>query len=91
MKILNDAFYVKNSVFSLVEDKVSEELLDIPFSSVTSIMVERDRKNYPVGKKEYPASTCHIVIAYDNGKQLRLPKKDDIYVDELAEKLKKHI
>ncbi|MBQ9132783.1 MAG: hypothetical protein IJX62_10005 [Clostridia bacterium] len=91
MKVLNDAFYLKNTVFSLVEDSVTEQLLDIPFSSVTSITVERERKNYPVGKKQYPASTCYVVFTYNDGQRLLLPQKDDIYVDELIEKLQKHI
>ena len=91
IKILNDAFYLKNTVFSLIEDSVTELLLDIPFSSVTSITVERDRKNYPVGKKQFPFSTCYVVITYGDGQRLLLPRKDDIYLDELVEKLKKHI
>jgi hypothetical protein len=91
MKLLNDAFYVKKTVFSMLEDKMNEEILDIPFSTVTSITVERERKNYPVGKKFYPASTCLVVFNYGDGQQLRLPKRDDIYVDELVEKLNKLI
>ena len=91
MKILNDAFYVKTTVFSMIEDKKSEEILDIPFSSVKSITIERERNNYPVGKKFYPASTCLVVFTYGDDQQLRLPKRDDIYVDELVEKLNKLI
>ena len=91
VKILNDAFYVKATVFSMIEDQKSEEILDIPFSSITSITIERERKNYPVGKKFYPASTCLVVFTYGEGQQLRLPRRDDIYADELVEKLNKLI
>ena len=91
VKILNDAFYVKTTVFSMIEDQKSEEILDIPFSSITSITIERERKNYPVGKKFYPASTCLVVFTYGEGQQLRLPRRDDIYADELVEKLNKLI
>ena len=87
--LLADAFYVKTRTFSLVSDIVEEETLEIPFASVEDVAVLRETKNLPCGKKVFSVKPCHLVVLFDEGKKLYLPASDDVYVDELAARLKK--
>lgn len=82
MLILNDALYIRSRSFSFVNDEKHESEIEIPFSSIEKIEIERDIKTYQVGKKELVAKTCFLVISHE-GVQTRLPRKDDIYADEL--------
>ena len=89
MLLLSDAFYVKAKTFSLVSDVEEEETLEIPFASVEDVVVLRETKNLPCGKKVFSVKPCHLVVIFDEGKRLYLPAPDDVYVDELAARLKK--
>ena len=89
MFLLSDAFYVKAKTFSLVSDVEEEETLEIPFASVEDVAVLRETKNLPCGKKVFSVKPCHLVVIFDEGKRLYLPAPDDVYVDELAARLKK--
>ena len=89
MFLLSDAFYVKAKTFSLVSDVEEEETLEIPFASVEDVAVLRETKNLPCGKKVFSVKPCHLVVLFDEGKKLYLPAPDDVYVDELAARLKK--
>ena len=89
MLLLSDAFYVKAKTFSLVSDVEEEETLEIPFASVEDVAVLRETKNLPCGKKVFSVKPCHLVVIFDEGKRLYLPAPDDVYVDELAARLKK--
>lgn len=87
--LLTDAFYAKTRTFSLVSDACDEETLEIPFASVEDVAVLRESKNLPCGRKVFNVKPCHLVILFDDGKKLYLPASDDVYVDELAARLKK--
>ena len=87
--LLTDAFYAKTRTFSLVPDVCEEETLEIPFASVEEVAVLRESKELPCGKRIFSVKPCHLVIVFDGGKKLYLPASDDVYVDELAERLKK--
>lgn len=87
--LLTDAFYVKTRTFSLVSDVCEEETLEIPFASVEDVAVLRESKKLPCGKKVFSVKPCHLVIVFEKGKKLYLPASDDVYVDELAARLKK--
>ena len=90
MIVLNDAFYLKKHTFSFVNDEKSTETHDITFESIKEIGVLRNALT--VGhdeKKRFSVKTCHVFINYGDGKQVLLPKKDDIYVEDFAEELKK--
>ena len=87
--LLTDAFYAKTRTFSLVSDVCEEETLEIPFASVEEVAVLRESKELPCGKRIFSVKPCHLVIVFDGGKKLYLPASDDVYVDELAERLKK--
>lgn len=89
MVVLNDAYYVKMLHFSFVSEDFEIVTHDIPFSLIENIEVERQRFGLTSGKTRYLAKTCHLVFTYDGGKRAMLPANDDIYIDELAEKLKK--
>ena len=89
MFLLSDAFYVKAKTFSLVSDVEEEETLEIPFASVEDVAVLRETKNLPCGKKVFSVKPCHLVVIFDEEKRLYLPAPDDVYVDELAARLKK--
>ncbi len=82
MLILNDALYIRSRSFSFIADEKHESEIEIPFSSIEKIEIERDSQTYQVGKKELVAKTCFLVITHE-GFQTRLPRKDDIYADEL--------
>ena len=83
MLILNDALCIRSCAFSFICDDKHESEIEIPFSLIEKIEIERDSKTYQVGKKELLAKTCFLVITHE-GAQTRLPRKDDIYADELV-------
>ena len=89
MVTLTDGFYVKILHFSFLSDEHEIVAYDIPFASLESITAERKNINLMKGQVPYPAKTCHLVFTYDGGKKVKLPAKDDIYLDELIEKLKR--
>ena len=82
MLILTDALYIRSRSFSFISDDKHESEIEIPFSSIEKIEIERDSQTYQIGKKELTAKTCFFVITHE-GAQTRLPRKDDIYADEL--------
>ena len=82
MLILNDALYIRSCSFSFIADEKHESELEIPFSSIEKLEIERQTQTYQVGKKELAVKTCFFVITHE-GIQTRLPRKDDIYADEL--------
>ncbi len=82
MLILTDALYIRSCSFSFIADEKRESEIEIPFSSIEKVEIERDSQNYQIGKKEFVAKTCFLVITHE-GVQTRLPRKDDIYADEL--------
>ena len=83
MLILNDAFLIRSRSFSFIADEKHESEIEIPFSTIEKIEIERDSKTYQIEKKELVAKTCFLVITHE-GMQMRLPRKDDIYADELV-------
>ena len=87
--LLTDAFYVKTRTFSLVSDECEEETLEVPFSKVEQVAVLRESKVLPCGKQQFSVKPCHLVVVFDGGKKMYLPASDDVYVDELAARLKK--
>ena len=82
MLILNDALFIRTSAFSFISDEKQESELEIPFSTIEKIEIERQTETFTVGKKELAVKTCFFVITHE-GYQTRLPRKDDIYADEL--------
>jgi hypothetical protein len=86
--LLTDAFYAKTRTFSLVSDTCEEDTVEIPFASVEDVVVLRESKSLPCGKKLFAVKPCYLVIAF-GGKKLYLPAADDVYGDELAARLKK--
>lgn len=82
MLILNDALYIRSRSFSFIADEKHESEIEIPFSAIEKIEIERESQSYQTGKKELVAKTCFLVIAHE-GSKTKLPRKDDIYADEL--------
>ena len=82
MLILEDALLIRSRSFSFIADERHESELEMPLSSIEKIEIERESQTYQVGKKELVVKTCFIVISHE-GSQTRLPRKDDIYADEL--------
>jgi len=82
MLILNDALLIRSRSFSFVSDEKHESEIEISLTSIEKIEIERESKQFQVGKKELVAKTCSLVITHE-GAQTRLPRKDDIYADEL--------
>ncbi|MBE6662211.1 MAG: hypothetical protein E7606_02885 [Ruminococcaceae bacterium] len=91
MLLLTDAFYVKKRKFSLISDEKEEETLEIPLAKVEDVTVLRESKTFSCGSKSFPVKLCHLVITFEGGKTLCLPMADDVYVDELAARLKKAV
>lgn len=82
MLILEDALLIRSCSFSFIADERHERELEIPFSLIEKIEIERDSQTYQMGKKELVAKNCFFVITHE-GVQTKLPRKDDIYADEL--------
>ena len=82
MLILNDALFIRSHSFSFISDEKHESEIEIPFSAIEKVEIERESKTYQVDKKELVAKTCYFVITHE-GSQTKLPRKDDIYADEL--------
>ncbi|MBO4979479.1 MAG: hypothetical protein J6D16_03635 [Clostridia bacterium] len=89
MLLLTDAFYVKQRKFSLISDINEEQTVEIAFSLVEDLTVLRESKSFSCGSKSFSVKLCYLVITFDGGKTLCLPAADDVYVDELAARLKK--
>lgn len=88
--VLNDAFYAKVMTIPLITQKKSTVTLDIPFSSIIDMSVVREEKMISRTKKEkIRAKTCRICITYGENQQLLLPVKDDVYVEDRVEDMKK--
>jgi hypothetical protein len=82
MLILNDALLIRSTYFSFISDEKRESEIEIPFSTIEKIEIERDSETYQVGKKELTVKKCFFVITHE-GVQTKFPRKDDIYADEL--------
>ena len=89
MVTLTDGFYVKTLHFSFISEEQEIVAYDVSFSSLESITAERKTLELMKGQMPMPAKTCHLVFTYDGGKKVRIPAKDDIYLEDLIEKLKK--
>ncbi|MBR3894451.1 MAG: hypothetical protein IKJ35_04820 [Clostridia bacterium] len=90
MMVLEDAFYAKRSTFSLLSDERRTETTDILFDEIKEITVERNVFMVGTGaKKQHRVRTCFVAISYGDGQRLLLPKKDDAYVDDFVNVLKK--
>ncbi|MBQ7347725.1 MAG: DUF308 domain-containing protein [Clostridia bacterium] len=90
LTVLSDAFYIKRSTFSLISEEKQTETVDVRFDEITDISVERNVFMVGTGeKKQHRVRTCFVVISYGNSQKVRLPKKDDAYVEEFANALKK--
>ena len=88
--VLKDAFYTKVMTVPLITQEKTLTTHDIPFSSITDMRVLREEKMISRGKKEkIKAKTCRICITYGENQQLLLPIKDDAYVEEHVEDMKK--
>lgn len=82
MLILNDALFIRSRSFSFISDDKHESEIEIPFSSIEKVEIERDSQTHQIGKKELSVKTCFLVITHE-GIKTKLPRKDDIYADEL--------
>ena len=60
MLILSDAFYIRSRSFSFVSDEKHESEIEIPFSSIEKIEIERDSESFQIGKKEFVTKTCFL-------------------------------
>lgn len=89
MVTLNDALYFKTLHFSFIADQEELNVYDIPFDQIEKIEVERSQEYLTHQKNRYLAKNCHLVFTYGGGKRLALRTNDDIYVDEMAENLRR--
>lgn len=90
MVLLTDAFYIKTRRFSLLKEGQTDETFEILASDIQNIEVRREKELRELEKgKKAELKLCHIVICYGEGKELLLPRNDDIYADEFVAKLKK--
>ena len=62
MLVLNDALYIRSRSFSFVADENHESEIEIPFSSIEKVEIERQVQNFQVDKKELVVKTCFFVI-----------------------------
>ena len=83
MLILSDALYIRSRSFSFVSDGIHESEIEIPFSTIEKIAMEHENKRYMVNGKELAVKSSALVITHE-GVKTKLPRKDDIYADELV-------
>ena len=83
MLILTDALYIRTRSFSFVSNKQHQSEIEIPFTSIEKIAMEHENKRYMVNNKELVTKASALVITHE-GIKTKLPRKDDIYSDELV-------
>ena len=83
MLVLSDALFIRTHSFSFVSNKEKQNEIEIPFSSIEKIAMEHENKRYMVNNKELATKVSALVITHE-GIKTRLPRKDDIYADELV-------
>jgi hypothetical protein len=84
---LTDEMFFVCRTFSLVEDKTRNTTLEIPYTAIEKIEVERTEIQLSYRKKTFTARPAFLCVTYDGGKMLRIPARDDITLDQLAEQL----
>ncbi|MBQ9121093.1 MAG: hypothetical protein IJY12_01870 [Clostridia bacterium] len=89
MQILNDAFYIRTRTFSLISDACEDTTYDVHFDTVEDIRIQKSEESRVYRGKTFTVKPCHVVIVYDGGKELWLPKEDDIYNEDFVLELKK--
>lgn len=89
IQVLNDAFYIRTRTFSLISDETADETYDILFDTIEGIEIRKHEETRTFNEKEFTLKTCEVVIVYDGGKELTLPKEDDIYNDDFIYEWKK--
>jgi len=89
IQVLNDAFYIHLRKFSLISDDCDDTIYDIHFDTIEDITIEKSELTRVYREKTFALKPCNLVITYDGGKKLYLPKEDDIYNDDFVLALKK--
>ena len=89
IQVLNDAFYIRMRTFSLISDETEDVTYDIAFDTIETIEIRKHEEKRTFNEKDFDLKTCEVVIVYDGGKELALPKEDDIYNDDFVYEWKK--
>lgn len=88
---LEDALYVTERSFSLVDDLVENKVYDIPYAEIKGIEILRDHKTVTFRGKRFTVKLTQLAITRTDGEIIVFPVHDDIGSDEFVEKLLKYI
>lgn len=88
LEFLSDAFYIKSRTFSFLSDQATEKTYDLRFSEVRDIVVNRKTVSVSSPRDAFRVQICRICFLLKDGTHVALHCKDDIYAEELAQKLK---
>ncbi len=88
LEFLSDAFYIKSRTFSFLSDQATEKTYDLPFSEIRDIVANRKTISVSSPRTSFRTRVCRICFLLKDGTHVALHRDDDIYADELAQKLK---
>lgn len=84
---LSDALYIISRTISLVEDVKSDRELEIPYSEIASVALEREEKTLSFNKKPFRTRDCRFTVVYHTGERFSVPIQNDILTEQFTEDL----
>ena len=88
---LTDGVCVVSRSISLVSDEVCDREIELSYSQIADIRLERNETRLSFGKKSFKVWDVRLVIEYDGDKVLSLPARDNASLDSFMEALRRSI
>ena len=89
--LLTDAIYVSTKTVSLISDEAKAKKLEIPYSSIEEVRLDKDEKVVTFGKKLFNVVEQRLVIRHGGGYKFSVPIHVDIRAKSVLEKIQKQI
>ena len=89
--ILSDELYITRRTISIVSTEKENETVEIPYDTLTSVEIIRQRGTKKDGKKAFLVKETFIKISYGEGESFVTPIHDDITADEFANQILKQV
>lgn len=84
---LSDAIHIVSRKISVIADEVHDDSIEILYSSISDIRIEKEETKLTFEKNSFKASYVRFVVEYDGGKVLSLPARDNASLDNFIEKI----
>ena len=88
---LSDELYITRRTISIVSTEKENETVEIPYDTLTSVEIIRQRGTKKDGKKAFLVKETFIKISYGEGESFVTPIHDDITADEFANQILKQV